>query len=382
MTSTVDFDLQGWVAIRLLDAGPGDVAVVSRQLGLPRTRLQGDPDITLRFVDRLEESSRLHFLGIDDAAYTQDAFYVLRSLHKSRVKVQVPFHQIGEQLEIVCERGLPAVPLLIPILNLTALKRGLLPLHASAFNYQGQGLVALGWAKGGKTETLLAFMLQGAEYVGDEWVYFTCDGGQMFGIPEPIRLWDWHLADLPQLRGRISRSEKAKLVAIKTLVKTLEAAGKGAGGAPARLSRRVVKLLERQMYVHATPQRLFGEPACSLQGSPERFFFVASHDSPGTVIEPVDPLQIARRMVFSLEEERQELISYYLKFRFAFPHLRNDLIESSQHLLLQTLEQVLGGKQAFAVYHPYPVHIPALFDAILPVLQSTSPEPGGIKCLQ
>jgi len=375
MTFPVDFNLHDMVGVRLLDARPGDVAVVARQLGLAQTLLEREPDITLRFVDRLAASSRLRYLGVDDAAFTDDAFYVLRSLHKSRVKVQIPFQQVGEKCEIVCERGLPSVPLLIPILNLTALNRGALPLHASAFNYNGQGLVALGWAKGGKTETLLAFMLQGAEYVGDEWVYFTCDGEYMFGIPEPIRLWDWYLSDVPHIRTRISGGEKVKLLVIKTLVKTLKTAGNGAGGPAARLSYRVTNLLQRQMYVNASPQRLFGENACALQGHPQVFFFVASHDSPEMVVEPVDPLEIARRMVFSLEEERQGLWSYYLKFRFAFPHLRNELVEGSQALQLHALERILAGKEAYVVYHPYPVHIPALFDAIRPYCDPHSPHP-------
>jgi hypothetical protein len=60
------------------------------------------------------------------------------------------------------------------------------------------------------------------------------------------------------------------------------------------------------------------------------------------------------------------LWSYYLKFRFAFPHLRNELLERSQVLQLDALEQILADKEAYAVYHPYPVHIPALFDAIRP----------------
>jgi hypothetical protein len=372
MTSSMDFDLNGMVGVRLLDAGPKDTEAVARQLGLPITHLKREPDITLRFVDRLTPSARLRYLGVDDAAFTDDAFYVLRSLHKTRVKVQVPFQNIGEKCEIVCERGLPAVPLMIPILNLTALNHGALPLHASAFNYKDQGLVALGWAKGGKTETLLAFMLQGAEYVGDEWVYFTCDGKQMFGIPEPIRLWDWHLSDVPEIRSRISREGKAKLLAIKTLVKTLQTAGNGAGGSAARLARRVSNLLQRQMYVHASPQHLFGENACVLQGQPQKLFFVGSHDSPNVIVEPVDPLEIARRMVFSLEEERHDLWSYYLKFRFAFPHLRNELLERSQVLQLDALEQILAGKEAYSVYHPYPVHIPALFDAMRPYCEPHS----------
>ena len=38
--------------------------------------------------------------------------------------------------------GLPAVPLLIPIVNLTALANGALPMHASAFTHDGVGVTS------------------------------------------------------------------------------------------------------------------------------------------------------------------------------------------------------------------------------------------------
>ncbi len=64
----------------------------------------------------------MRYLGVDEAAFTDDAFLILRSKHKARAKVQIPFEQIGgERCEIICERGLPVVPLLIAIINLTPL---------------------------------------------------------------------------------------------------------------------------------------------------------------------------------------------------------------------------------------------------------------------
>src|SRR5438067_2311495 len=79
--------------------------------------------------------------------------------------------QIGGPVEIVCERGVGAVPLLTAIVNLTALGRGALPLHGSAFEHEGTGVVTTGWSKGGNTESLLAFTARGARYVADEWVF-------------------------------------------------------------------------------------------------------------------------------------------------------------------------------------------------------------------
>jgi hypothetical protein len=360
------------VGIRLLDATPAEAAVVTRQLGPIHSTLVREPDIVIRFVDRLVPSSTVRYLGVEDVGFTDDAFLVLRSKHKAQAKVQIPFEQIGRRCDIICERGLPAVPLLIPILNLTVLSKGALPMHASAFTYNGVGVLATGWAKGGKTETLLAFMANGAEYVGDEWVYISADGQSMYGIPEPIRVWDWHLKDLPQYRALLGKADRTRLWGLNLLVRLMDwaiSSRVGGNSAPISLMKRVTPLLKRQLYVHLPPRKLFGQ-SVTLAGPLAKIFFVASYEAANVTVRPIEPREIARRMVFSLQEERIDFMSYYLKFRFAFPELRNDLIEQAEELQYNTLQRVLAGKTAYAIYHPYPVSIPSLFEAIKPLLMA------------
>jgi hypothetical protein len=366
----VDFDLHGLAGIRLINGSPHEVAAVARQLGPIQRPLARDPDIVIRFVDRLATASRVRYLGVDEAGFTDDAFLVLRSKHKARAKVQIPFEQLGGRCEIICERGLPAVPLLIPILNLTVLSKGALPLHASAFNYHGAGVLTTGWSKGGKTETLLAFMSKGAEYVGDEWVYIGSDGRHMYGIPEPIRMWDWHLQYLPQYRAQVGQGDLVRLRTIKLLqsIGRIVPQDGHSGFAPARMLNRVMPALKQQLCVDVHPKRLFGSGFGGLSGTLDRVFFVVSHETQDVVVQPMDPQEIARRMVFSLQHERRDFMSYYLKFRFAFPEFRNELIERAEELQRELLIRVLADKPAYAVYHPYPVPIPALFDAISPLL--------------
>ena len=368
--SAVDYDLHGLAGIRLLNASASDAAAVTRQLGPIQSPLTRAPDIVIRFVDRLPTTSRVRYLGVDEAGFTDDAFLVLHSKHKARARVRIPFEQIGQQCEIVCEAGLPAVPLLIPILNLTVLGKGALPLHASAFTYNGTGVLTTGWSKGGKTETLLAFMSRGARYIGDEWVYLSSDGRMMYGIPEPIRVWDWHLQYLPQYRALVGPGDRARLWAIR-LAQSLEGAmpnGAGKEFFPVKAMRRMMPVLKRQSFVDIHPQKLFGKGFDTLAGVLDKIFFVVSHETPDVIVQPMDAGEIARRMVFSLQHERLDFMAYYLKFRFAFPGVSNELIERAEELQRQRLAQVLAGKTAYAVYHPYPAPIPALFDAISALL--------------
>lgn len=367
ISSHIDYDLHGIAGIRLVNASPDDAAAVARQLGPLKARLTREPDIIIKFVHRLS-TSRVMYLGLNDAGFTDDAFLVLRSSREAGHKVQIPLGQVGQQCEIVCESGVGSVPLLISVLNLTMLSKGFLPLHASAFNYNGVGVLTTGWAKGGKTESLLAFMARGAVYVGDEWIYISPDGQYMYGIPQPIRVWDWHLEWLPKYRALVSRTDLLYLQALQIVRKMHSMMPKGKVPLPARALERIMPLLKRQLYVDMRPDRLFGDSFGTMTNKIDRLFLVASHEKDDVRVEPIDPIDIARRMVFSLQYERLDFMSFYYKFRFAFPEIRNELIEHAEELQREMLARVFAGKDSYVVYHPYPVAIPALFHAMDPFI--------------
>lgn len=381
-SQAVDFDLGGVVGLRLLDAGPREVAAVRRQLGPIQKPLAREPDVSVRFVERIPLSSGLRYIGLADAAFSDDAFLLLRGKHESRLRVQIPFERVGERCEILCERGLAAVPLLVPILNATLLAKGHLPLHAAAFVHRGRGVVATGWSKGGKTETLLAFLAQGARYVADEWLYLAPAGAGMFGIPEPIRIWRWHTQSLPELRAHLSHAERARLALLGLVAGGMSRATAGGarhGSLATRTLNRATALVQKQLCVDLAPERLFAGRAAAGDGNrngaapgaapvlPERILFVVSHERPEIRVLPIAPQEVAERMLFSLAEEDQRLSSCYHKFRFAFPQRRNALLERAPELRRTLLHAALEGKQTFEVRHPYPVSLPELYRALAEV---------------
>lgn len=359
----MDFNLHDLVTIRLEDARPDDVKAVARQLGPIHGRFDGEPDITIRFVDRLETRGTLRYLGKDEAAFTDDAFLVLRAKHKARARVQIPLERVGGPLSIVAEHGLPAVPLLIPIVNLTALAKGALPLHASAFLHNGTGVLNTGWSKGGKTEALLGFMEHGARYIGDEWVYLSADGTSMAGIPEPIRVWDWYLEQMPRYRALAGRGARLRIQALKAMVGAEAALPRLPGK---RLAGRVARLLEQQLFVDLPPEDVFPPDAFALSGPLDAVFFVASVAAPGVRVEPLPPQTVAERMVFSLQYERLPFMAYYAMFRFAFPDRFSPIVENAEQIQRERLRAALEGKACYLVEHPYPATIEELYRAMLP----------------
>jgi hypothetical protein len=277
---------------------------------------------------------------------------------------------VGGRCEIVCERGLPAIPFLIAILNLTVLANGALPLHAAAFELDGVGTLVTGWSKGGKTELLMGAARAGARYIGDEWVYLTPDG-RMHGIPEPIRLWDWHLSQLPAAREHVAVSDHIKLRAIPAARRVERALPQRLRDVPpGRLLHRAMPILEEQLHVDLRPEMLFGDVG-DLTGTLDRILFVVSAAGDETSVEPVDPLDVAARMVASLMYERRDFLALWEQARFAQPGIRNVHIERFEERQRDLLERIFSDRPAFIVTHPYPVDIHALFDAVRPRISPT-----------
>ena len=363
----VDFDLHGLAGIRLIDPSKSDARAVKRQLGtLSNGLLDREPDIVIRFKKNLS-LPHLTYLGRDENAFTTDGFFVLKS-KKSSAKVKIPFESIGSHCEIECETGLPAVPYLIPIINLTLLKNDCIPLHASAFVYKGRGILVTGWSKGGKTEALLGFVSKGARYVGDEWVILTKNGRSMHGIPEPITLWDWQIEQLPSLAPRISASDYMvfKLVHVMRYIHSYLGKGKLKDSFPAKILNKAMPTLLHQLHVNIPPEKIMTDRSIQLNARPDIIFFIMSHNSPSIRIEPWGSEDIAKRMIHSLQYEQRRFISCYEAFKFAFPDLKNNFLERVPETQKILLQNALKGKAAYRVLHPYPVSLEALYRHMKP----------------
>lgn len=362
----VDLDLHGHVGVRLVGAGPRERARVVDQLGPIEGPLEREPDITIRFVDRIEHGP-LTYVGWPDAAFDDRGFLLLSGKGRARALTRLPLDRIGDGLELECERAAPAVPHLVALVNAAALANGVLPLHAAGFVLDGRGVLATGWTKGGKTEALLACMAHGASYVGDEWLYLTRDG-RMSGLPEPMRLWRWHVRQQPVVAARIARLQRLRMTSAATMAGALTRLAPARGGGPAGSTlRRIAPVLARQANVRVPPGRLFGPGRIEESARIDELLLLSSHDSPDVVVETIAGADVAARMLASLEHERHGLLAAYQQFRFAFPDRRSRVLDEAPVIEAGLINQVLGGRPATWLRHPYPCDLESLYGPIAAV---------------
>jgi hypothetical protein len=187
----------------------------------------------------------------------------------------------------------------------------------------------------------------------------------MYGIPEPIRVWNWHLQQMSYYKAMVSRKDLVRLRVLNMFKNALDIVEKVAISRRSglfKLTRRINALLKKQIHVDVPPERLFGKSVGTTKGKLDKVFFVATHDRPEITVKPIDPHEIVQRMVFSLQEERSEFLSYYKKFRFAFPELSNTFIDNIEETQRRILTNVLTGKEAYEIYHPYPFSLSGLYE--------------------
>jgi hypothetical protein len=370
--NVVDYSVHGLITIRLVDAPSSAVKAIERIMGKSQGEPSDEPDILIRFVDKMPVSGQLRYIGLNDAAFDSENFY---RVDEGGRLIRIDFETLGDPCEIVCEQGVSIVPHMVQILGLRLLNKGYVLLHSGAFVYKGTGVLVTGWEKGGKTETLLPFMAAGARYLSDEWTIVSAEDGTLWGLTGMTQVWSWHLRYLPQFWARIKPFDRFRIRMVRlyqVIYRALPAGLRGRGIFAQwfyRLSLEGGVALVGQS--RSAPELLFRDQIWQGPAPMDRLF-LATLGQGETRILPVDPDEIAHRMVSSLAYERRTLWHAYQQFRFAFPERRNDLLESSREREMDCLLQAFGGRSAFEIRHPYPVDLPALFRAVVPYIAGDS----------
>lgn len=353
-TSTVDIDLGGLIVIRLIDATLADRRAVEAQFGPARPTELVDPtpaDITIRYQSTIAQHGRLRYLGPGELGFTDDGFLLLQGRFRRPVTVMMRLGDLGGAIEVTCEHGVGRVPHLVALVNLAILAAGGLALHASAYVTAGHSATLVtGWSKGGKSEALLAAGQHGARYVADEWAHLHPDG-QVSGIAEPARIWDWHLRQYPDLLRSVAAGERRRLTALRWAERLTDRTG---------LSARVGTAIHRQRFVDLPATMI--APAGLVEGPVPlgSVFLMTSTPDPHVEVRGLPAREVADRMAASLTYERMPLTELVAAHRFAFPGETLAAFDTVPERERARLHELLSGRPTAEVLHPYPVDLKAL----------------------
>jgi hypothetical protein len=371
--NAIDLDLRTLASIRLVDPSARDRRAVERQLGpLPvASSDRRDPDVTIHFVDRIDLPGEHLRIG-EDLVVAGDRLIAIRGRRGAAVRAVMPIANLGAgPADIVAEHGVPAIPALLPIIAVSVLARGVVPVHGSAFEIDGRGVLVSGWAKGGKSEALLSFLERGARYIGDEWLFVDPAGPWLFGPPEPIRLWDWQLAMVPRVATRIRWSARLRLRAAAGLGSLLGSVSRApvVGATPGgEAARRIGAIVDRQRSIQVPVAKAFGADA--IVRDPVRLDRIVLIGAAGAdlVRRNVDVEEAVGRIAATTAHELLELERLRLAAEHARPGLGGTGLVGLEERLRMALAPAIHGMPVVEVLHRQPPDILGLFDVIAALL--------------
>lgn len=366
----VDYRLHGLVTVRALDPDPSDEAELDARLGhfkrQPTERPAGRADITLRFVPTIE-TGPIRWIDPGRVGFSPHGFHVWPE--RKGGPLRIPLDRVGRRPELLCSNGSRFGPLLMQLVKTTALGKGAVAAHASAFVWSGTGVVSTGWSRGGKTSALLAFSEHGAEFIGDDCVFIHRDGQRMQGIPSAIPLARYRVRELDRARAAVSSGTRFRQSAASIVSST----GSMAPGSVGRLLSRLGEKFEGRARARLLPSQLFAR-ADSCEARPDVIFLMLNQADPGIHVSAADPRAVAKQMAESTEDEFGRLRSLYTAFKFAYPGQVSPLLERAENLRRQILESALASKRAYVVRHPYPVKLAGLHSAMHAYVAKPEPE--------
>ncbi|MBK7377991.1 MAG: hypothetical protein IPJ03_03140 [Ignavibacteriales bacterium] len=357
-----NYDLHGIVRLRLVNPSDKDLKKFNTAFGEYQCQTENEPDIKITFVNKID-TPLLTYIGLNNAAFDENGFYIL-STGRNQLKVKIPFDKIGEDFEIVCESGTPEIPMLRHFINLIFLKKNYIPLHASAFRFNDQTALVMGWSKGGKTESLLAFANNEAEYIGDETVIISQDGKTIFGIPVSVCVWEWQFEQIPKLLTKLP-NQKIMLFGLIHFFDALYKFLKKSflkNSFPTKVLAEAMPAFKRQLNIRVEPKTVFKTRMLKSKLSLDHIILIMSHDNDEIKVENCSIDEVIDRMINSQNYEIASFVEQYLTFKYAFPNLKNELLENIGTKQMALLNEAFKNKTAHKVVHPYPVSFEKLFN--------------------
>lgn len=287
---------------------------------------------------------------------------------------RVPPPALEGPFDFAYERGFPLAavirPFVRPALQIAASAHGAVAVHGAAAVVDGKGVVVAGWSESGKTETVVAFVEEGASFLSDKWTVIRADG-TVACFPISVGIRRWVLEYAPRLRTALPAAARLRL----------RVAGSVAAVAESRARKRVLSgttgdALERLVIsaerVSMSPTDLaaaYGDPPPTATPALGAVVLLTTtpHGEPDAV--PADPAWAARRLARSATHERRRYLDLERRMRFAHaspeaPYIASEIEAREEQRLVSLLETV----PVIEARAPFPCDPRRIVAAVRPLL--------------
>ena len=223
------------------------------------------------------------------------------------------------------------------------LRRGSVFCHSSAFRLNDRGILCPAWRNVGKTNLLLQFLQNGAEYVADDWSVVQRDG-RFRCLPKRLNLLYYNFDQFPEMLDAVPPDFAA-------LVRFVSRAKRGEFD----LNQETLQVMEGQARMRISPYELYNQVMDTApKGIDEVLLLQRAADTDQPVaIEKIDHELLVTSLASILEFEQSHFHLAYSVFR-ARSGRRVELLETAR----SACEEVMT--QAFArIAQPYRVTIPS-----------------------
>ena len=188
--NNISLTLHGFLHLTLTGASPADVRAVMEATGAQRDTSQSRADMEVQMNGRKWQ--------LRDWRNRAGNPQATSTINPAKGRLPVGIDLSGGQhndcpIRLAYPTGLRRLPLLRSLVNWIATEKGWLGIHGTAFTQGGRGYLVCGGSGSGKTGTMLAYLLQGARYLAAEWAYLSDQGRVIHGVPETLRLREWHV---------------------------------------------------------------------------------------------------------------------------------------------------------------------------------------------
>ena len=223
------------------------------------------------------------------------------------------------------------------------LRRGSVFCHSSAFRLGGKGVLCPAWRNVGKTNLLLQFLQNGAEYIADDWSVVQSDGSFRC-LPKRLNLLYYNFDQFPEMLDSVPDDFAA-------LVRFVRRAKRGEFD----LNQETLEVMEGQARMRISPYELYDQVMDTTPKPIDHVLLlqrIAETDRP-VAIEEIDHETLVTSLASILEFEQSHFHLAYSVFR-ARTGIRVDLLEDARG----ACERVMS--KAFAdIGTPYRVLIPS-----------------------